>query len=144
MREHSSNNQVDFNGLLGRKFKSCAEFLAATFQLKDALEAEDMIKVQQLTKLREDMTRLINGLDQQMNQSNLEDGGDKNKRAIITEGLKKILHKIYEINRDCERVAALKYDLAKSDLTTVHHKGKVISGYVNKTGGIPKFLDVQT
>jgi len=144
IREHESNNEMDINGLLEKKFRICAEFLTATFQLKDALDAEDMTKVKQLTRLREDMTRLINGLDQQVNKSYLGYGGDKKKRVVITEALKKILHKIIEANRDCETVATVKCNLAKGDLATVRRQEKLISGYANKTRGMPKFLDVQT
>ena len=51
---------------------------------------------------------------------------------------------IIEANKACESVAVFKCDLAKRDLTTVHHKEKLMSGYANKTRRIPKFLDVQT
>jgi hypothetical protein len=143
MGEHVVDNHVDVNHYLGNKLKAYTEFLAATMQLRDAFETEDMTKVEQLTQQREKMIRHINGLDHQMNQSNRNDGGGE-KGDVISEALKKVLKKIIAANKDCEAVATLKCDLAKRELTTVHHKEKVISGYANKTRGIPKFLDVRT
>jgi hypothetical protein len=144
MREHVGNNRIDINHVLEKKLRAYAEFLSATLQLRDAIEAEDMGKVEQLTRQREDMIHYVNGLDHQMNQTNHDDGHSGKKRSVITDALNKVLQRIIEANKDCESVATVKCDLAKRDLTTVHHKGKVISGYVNKTRGIPKFLDVKT
>lgn len=146
MHEHfvnDKNNKVDVNRVLEKKLRTYADFLAATHQLREAFEAEDMGKVEQLTKQREDMIRFVNGLDHVMNQSHRDDSGGK-KRAVITDALNKVLQRIIEANKDCEAVATVKCDLAKGELTTVHRKEKVMSGYANKTRGIPKFLDVQT
>ncbi|MFA6411422.1 MAG: hypothetical protein WCW53_01915 [Syntrophales bacterium] len=141
---NNQNNQVDINHVLERKLRCYAEFLAATLQLKDAFEAEDMDKVEQLTMQREDMIRLVNGLDHQVNQTNRDDGSGSKKRAVITEALNKILQGIIEANNDCESVGTLKCNLAKGDLTIIHHEEKVMSGYANNTCGIPKFLDIRT
>lgn len=143
MRNHLLNDQVDINHVLENKLRTYAEFLAATLRLKDALDAGDMNKVEQLTKQRADMIRFVNGLDHQMNQSHRDDGGGK-KRAVITDALDKVLQRIIEANKDCETVATVKCDLAKGELTTVHRKEKVMSEYANKTRGIPKFLDLRT
>ena len=144
MDEHLVNNQVDINHALEKKLRIYAKFLAATLQLKDAFEAEDMGKVEQLTNHREDMIRFINGLDHQMNKSNRGDDDGGKKRTVITDALNKVLQRIIQANKACESVAVFKCDLAKRDLTTVHHKEKLMSGYANKTRRIPKFLDVQT
>jgi len=142
MGEHIANNQVDLNHVLEKKLRAYADFLAATAELRNAFEAEDMDKVEHLTQRREAVIRFVNGLDHQINQSKRDDGGGK-KRIVITDALSKVLQKIIAANTDCEAVAILKCHLAKRDLTTVHHKEKVISGYANKTRGIPKFLDVR-
>ena len=145
MDEHVANNQniqIDVNHVLEKKLRAYADFLAATTELRSAFEAEDMGKVDQLTQRREAVIRFVNGLDHQINQSTLDDGGGK-KRIVITDALNKILQRIIEANKDCETKATVKCDLAKRDLTTVHHKGKVMSGYAHKTRGIPKFLDVR-
>lgn len=147
MHEHvltNQNNQVDINHVLEKKLRYYADFLAATLQLRDAFEEEDMDKVEQLTMQREDMIRFVNGLDRQVNQTNRDSGHGGKKRAVITDALKKVLQRIIEANKDCDSVATVKCDLARRAMTTVHQKDKVMSGYVNKTRGIPKFLDIQT
>jgi hypothetical protein len=139
---NNQHNQFDMNNVLEKKLRTYSDFLAVTMLLRNAFEAEDMDQVKQLTQQREAMIRFVNGLDRQMSQSKRDDGGGK-KRVVITDALNKILQKIVAANKDCEAVATLKCDLAKKDLTTVHHKEKVISGYANKTRGIPKFLDLR-
>jgi len=141
---NSHDKQVDVNHVLERKLRIYAEFLAATKRLRDAFEAEDMGAVEQLIMQRENMIRFVNGLDRQINQSNREDNCHSKKRAVIADALNKILQRIIETNKDCESVATVKCDLAKRDLTTVHRKEKIMSGYANKTNGIPKFFDVRT
>lgn len=146
MLEYDSGNinpGVDINQVLEKKLRTYAEFLATTLLLKDAFEAEDMDKVEELTMERENMIRLVNGLDHQVGQANRNNGGDK-KRAIITGALNTIIQKIIAANNDCESIAAHKCSLARNELKTAPRKGKVMSGYVNKTRGIPKFLDVKT
>lgn len=146
MHEHvinNQNNQVDINHVLEEKLRSYAEFLSATLRLKDAFEAEDMGKVEQLTVQREDMIRFVNGLDHQVNRTNRDDDGGK-KRAVITDALSKILQRIIAANKDCEKVAIVKCNSAKGDLRIIHQQEKVMSEYANKQRGIPKFLDVRT
>ncbi len=143
MQKNIVSNQTDINHILENKLHTYAEFLAATLQLKDAFEAENMGKIEQLTNQREDMIRVVNELDYQMNLSSHDDGGGK-KRLLITDDIKKLLHRIIEANKDCELLATVKRDLARSDLTTVKRQEKVISVYTNKTHGTPKFLDVRT
>jgi len=146
MDKHVINNDQnigDVNQFLEIKLRTYAKFLAATTQLRDALASEDMVAVEKLTMEREDMIRIVKGLDHQITQSN-RDGRSGKKQTVITDALNKILRRIIEANKDCESVAAVKCDLAKRELATSHRKGKVMSGYANKTRGIPKFLDVQT
>lgn len=146
MGEHVTNmqnNDCDLNHVLENKLRAYADFLAATVLLKNAFEAEDMAEVEQLTRQRATIINYVNGLDHQIKRSQRDNGGGK-KRSVITDALSKVLQKIIAANRNCEAVATLKCDLAKRDLTTVHHKEKLISGYANKTRGIPKFLDVRT
>ena len=144
MYEHILNNQVDINHVLENKLRTYAEFLSATLELKDAFEAEDMGKIEQLTMQREDMIRFVNGLDHQVNQTNRDDGGSGKKRAVITNALNKIMQRIITANKDCEKVATVKCNLAKGDLRMIHQQEKVMSGYANKPRGIPKYLDVRT
>ena len=140
---NKQNNDNDLNYVLENKLRAYADFLAATALLKNAFEAEDMVKVEQFTQQRENIINYVNGLDNQIKRSHRDNGGGE-KRSVITEALNKILQRMIEANRNCEAIATLKCDLAKRELATVHHKEKVISGYANKTRGIPKFLDVRT
>ncbi|HAJ27392.1 MAG TPA: hypothetical protein DCG53_09155 [Syntrophus sp. (in: bacteria)] len=147
MPEHPLNNkdvQVDINNVLGRKLTFYADFLSATLQLKNAFEAEDMGRVEELTMQREDMIRFVNGLDHEVNKTNRDDDGGGKERAVITNALNKTLQKIIEANKDCHSIAILKCNLAKGDLQTISKQDKVMSGYANNTLGIPKFLDVRT
>jgi hypothetical protein len=143
MREHVLNNQTVINHSLEKKLRAYAEFLAATIELRDAFEAEDINKIEQLTQQREDMISFVNGLDHEMNQSDRGDGSGE-KRLVITDALNKILQRIIAANKECETVATVKCNLAKGDLTTVHRQEKVMSGYANKPRGIPKFFDART
>ncbi len=144
MHEHVINNQADINHILEEKLRSYAEFLAATLRLKDAFEAEDMGKVEQLTVQREDMIRFVNGLDYQVNQTYRDKGGGGKKQSVIADALNEILQRINAANKDCEKVATLKLNLAMGDLAAIHRQEKVMSGYASKPRGIPKFLDVRT
>lgn len=147
MPEHdfrNMNTKIDINQVLGKKLRIYADFLAATLQLRDAFEADDLEIVEQLTMERDNMIRSVKDLDHLITQSNRDNGKVDKKHALITDALNKILQKIINANNDCEAIGTAKCNLAKNELTSVRRKEKVISGYASKTRGIPKFLDVKT
>ncbi|MFA5183078.1 MAG: hypothetical protein WC405_17305 [Syntrophales bacterium] len=129
--------------ILGKKLRIYADYLTLTRQLKHAIAADDMARIDELTRQREDMMVLVNRMDRQIQIAPRDMEGEK-KRSLIMEALDTVLRQIIESNNACETAATAKCEAVKRELLNSRRKGKAKSGYAVTAYRNPKFLDVRT
>jgi len=140
-----TNHPNDMYHVLEKKVKACEDFLSATLLLKEALETEEMTAVNHLIGHRQELIRVIDGMDRRLGDYRHTVPPDKNRRIVIlSEDLKRILKKIMSANHDCDAIAAGRCEGLKNEMISINQKEEGLQGYVRGTQRMPKFLNIRT
>jgi hypothetical protein len=135
-----ANPLNDIDHVLEQKLKACEDFLSATLLLKEALETEEMTAVDHLIGRRQELIRVIDGMDRRIGHYR----PDKNKRSVIlSEDLKRVLKQIMSANHDCDAIAAGRCEGLRKDLISIRRKEEGFHEYSRSKEKTQKFLNIQ-
>jgi hypothetical protein len=140
-----TNQPNDMGDMLEYKVKVCKDFLSATLLLKEALEKEEMTRVNQLIKRRDGLIRIVEGMDHKIDRGRRSGSSDhKARTARLLEDLRGVLRQIISANRQCDLIAADRCENMKKDLTIIQRKKEGLHGYNCGRQQLPKFFNVRT
>ena len=130
--------------MLEKKVKACEDFLSATLLLKEALETEKMTAADHLIKRRQELIRVIDGMDRRIGHYRHAGPPDKNKRRVIlSEDLKRVLKQIISANHDCDAIAAGRCEGLRKEIISIRLKEEGFHGYSRSKEKTQKFLNIQ-
>jgi hypothetical protein len=139
-----TNYPNDMYHMLEKKVKACEDFLSATLLLKEALETEKMTAADHLIKRRQELIRVIDGMDRRIGHYRHAGPPDKNKRRVIlSEDLKRVLKQIISANHDCDAIAAGRCEGLRKEIISIRLKEEGFHGYSRSKEKTQKFLNIQ-
>ncbi|MCX5855197.1 MAG: hypothetical protein NTZ24_11645 [Deltaproteobacteria bacterium] len=135
--------------VLTQKLQACNDFLTATLNLKKAFEDDEAQAVTDLIKRREELIGLIDHLDHWIDRYRQADAFDANTATTgemvkIAEELHERLRQIDSTNRECEVIAAGRYEALRKEMAIINRNEEALQGYAAHRQRIPKFLSIQT
>jgi len=134
--------------LLKTKLNDFKSFLSATALLKDAVDLQEMEKIEPLIAKRENCIKVINGIDSRINtiRNSISDlpGEAIEKIKTLTKAINTIAVEATHMNKEFEMMLILHRDNTKKQLSKICQSRNGVKGYavVARGGNKSKFLDV--
>lgn len=140
-----TNHPHDMAHILEKKVTACEDFLSATLLLKRALETEAMPTVDHLIGRRQELIRVIDGLDRLIGHYRHTGPSDKNQRiAGLSADLRRVLKQIMSANHGCDAIAAGRCEGLGKDIMNIRRQEEGLHGYSPAQEKTQKFLNIRT
>jgi flagellar biosynthesis/type III secretory pathway chaperone len=130
------------------KLQAYQGYLQATLRLKEALQKEEMAKVERLLADRERLAAQVDRLDQQIRRheptANYPHPANPNRQDESVALMAEILRLIVAVNEDCDSLAASKCAELKDNLLIIRRQEAGVHGYAAQPNRQPVFLNVMS
>ena len=128
------------------KLQAYQGYLTATMLLKEALQKEEMAKVERLLADREKLAAQVDRLDQQIRRQEptaYPHPADRSRPDESAATMAEILRLIVAVNEDCDTLAVSKCAELKDNLLIIRRQEAGVHGYAAQPQRQPVFLNVR-
>jgi hypothetical protein len=140
-----TNHTNELSNLLERKVTVCQDFLSATLLLKTTLETEEMTNVDRLIGQRQELIRIIDDIDRQIEHHRPGIPPDQSRQPeMVSEKLKRLLKQMISVDRDCDALAVDRCNGLREEIMNTRRMGTGIQVYGHANEKTQKFLNIRT
>jgi hypothetical protein len=140
-----TNHTNELSNLLEGKVTVCQDFLSATLLLKTALETEEMTNVGCLIGQRQELIRIMDDIDRQIEHYRPRIPPDQSRQlGMVSEKLKRLLKQIISVNQDCDALAMGRCNGLREEIMNTRRMGTGIQVYGHANEKPQKFLNIRT